>query len=101
MRRGAVGPADRFRVLVVARDVPSDLARQVRDGLEDPAREQIAFDPGKPEFDLVQPRGIGRREVEPDPWMRVEKRVDTLRLVGGQVIDNHMNLGDVPVAVEI
>jgi hypothetical protein len=37
--------------LVVASDVPSDLARQVRDGLEDPAREQIAFNLGKPEFD--------------------------------------------------
>ena len=55
MRRIAVGPADRFRIGVVARDVASDLPRQVWDRREDPTREEIALDLGKPEFHLVEP----------------------------------------------
>ena len=33
---------------------------------EDAARQQVAFDFAKPEFDLVEPGGVGRREVELD-----------------------------------
>ena len=64
MRRIAIAPADRFRRLVVVPDVATNLAREVRDGREDAAGEEVAFDLRKPEFDLVEPRGIGRGEVE-------------------------------------
>ena len=58
MRRNAVGPADRFRIGVVARDVAPDLPRQVWDRREDPPGEQVSLDLRKPEFDLVEPRRV-------------------------------------------
>ena len=64
MRRIAVGPADRLRVLVVLRNVAPNLARKVRDRREDSAGEQVAFDFRKPEFHLIEPRGVRRREVQ-------------------------------------
>src|SRR5687767_15224713 len=92
MRWIAVGPADRLRFVVVAPDVASNLAREIRNGAEDATREQVALNLRKPEFNLIEPGGIGGREVEMDAGMRVEERVHALRFVGRKVIDNHMNL---------
>src|SRR4026208_1576312 len=92
MRRAAVGPADRFRICVIPRDVATDLARQVGDGRKDAPREQVALDLTKPELDLIQPRRVRAREVQVDAGMRLEESLHTLRLVGGAVVDNHMNL---------
>jgi hypothetical protein len=57
MRWIAVGPADRFLV-VVARDVATNLRGEVGQRGEDAPREQVAFDLGKPQLDLIEPRGI-------------------------------------------
>ena len=76
MRRIAVGPADRSRVLVVARDVSPNLARQVGKRREDATSEEVRFDLGKPEFHLVEPRRIRRREVKMHARMPVEERGD-------------------------
>ena len=92
MCRIAVGPTDRFRVLVVASDVASDLAREVWDRCEDPTREEVALDLGKPELHLIQPGRVGRREVQMDARMGLEKRLDALGLVGGQVVDDDVNV---------
>ena len=51
----AVAPADRFRVLVVARDAATDLLCEIRQEWEDPAHEEATFNLGKPELDLVEP----------------------------------------------
>jgi hypothetical protein len=45
-----------------------------------PVREDIALGLGEPEFDMVQPRRIGRREVELHTWVGREKDQDLLRL---------------------
>ena len=91
MRRIAVDPADRFRVLVIAGDVASDLACEVGERGENASGEQVPFDFGKPEFDLVEPRGIRRREVQLDAGIRVEKRLDLFGLVRREVADNHVD----------
>jgi hypothetical protein len=36
-------------------DVATNLSREVSDRREDAAREQVPFDLGEPEFDLIQP----------------------------------------------
>src|SRR5688572_20176650 len=92
MRGIAVGPADRFRVFVVARDVATNLFGEVGQRREDAPREEVSFDLGKPELDLIEPRGIGWREMQMDLRMRVEKGLDLLRLVCREVVDNNVNL---------
>ena len=81
MRRVAITPADRFRRLVVVPDIAANLPREVSHGREDAAREEIPFDLGKPEFDLVEPRGIRRREVQVHGRMVEQKGADRLGLV--------------------
>jgi hypothetical protein len=81
MRRVAVNPADRFGIFVIPSDVSTNLPRKVRDRGEDAAREQVAFDLRKPEFDLVEPRGIRRREVQVHGRMVEQKGADRLGLV--------------------
>ena len=81
MRWIAVGPEDGFRVFVVARDVAADLSGEVGQRRKDAPRQQIPFNFGKPEFDLIEPRGLRRGEVQMDARMCLEKRLDLLGLV--------------------
>src|SRR5829696_10439110 len=100
MRRIAVGPTDRFWVFVVTGDVAPDLPGEVGQRRKDATREQVPFDFGKPEFDLVEPRGIGRRDVQMDVWMGLEKRLDFLGLVRREVIDNDVDLAPPRLGVD-
>jgi len=45
-------------------DVATELASHIRHGSENAARNDLAFDLGEPDLDLVEPRGIGRGEVK-------------------------------------
>ena len=92
MRWIAITPADRFRRLVVVPDVATDLPGEVGHGREDPAREEVPFDLGKPEFDLVEPGGIRRREVQVHVRMVEQERADRLGLMRGQVVRDDVNL---------
>ena len=92
MRRIAITPADRFRRFVVVPDIPADFASEVGDGGEDAAREQVALDLGKPEFDLIQPRRIRRREMQVHARMSVEEGLHAPGLVRREVVDNHVDL---------
>src|SRR5205823_3748751 len=58
----------------------------------DTASENVPLDLGKPEFDLIQPRGIRGREMEMYARMCGEKRADLLRLVRGEIVENDVNL---------
>ena len=45
-------------------DVAHELAGQILDRGEDAAGNDIALDPGEPVFNLIEPGGIGRGEVQ-------------------------------------
>ena len=92
MRRIAIAPADRFRRLVVVPDVPANFPREVSHGREDTAREEIPFDLGKPEFDLVEPRRVGWCEMEPHLRMFLQEVLDSFGLVSRQIIEDDMDL---------
>ena len=66
MRRIAIGPLDRLGVAIVVADVAAEFSSEIRDGDEDPAGDDVTLDLGKPEFDLVEPGRVGRREVKAD-----------------------------------
>ena len=46
-------------------DVPHELSAQIGDGGEDATGDDVALDPGEPQFDLVEPGRVSRREVQP------------------------------------
>jgi len=49
---------------VVLTDVSQQLSLQIRDGSEYASRDDIAFDLAEPQLDLIQPRRVGRSEVQ-------------------------------------
>src|SRR5215470_14830387 len=92
MRRIAIAPADRLRRLVVMPDVPTNLLREIGDRGEDAPGEQIPFDLGEPEFDLIEPRRIRRREVQPHIGVRDQEGAHRLGLVGGEIVEDYVDL---------
>ena len=92
MRRVAIAPSDGFRRRVVVPDVATNLAGEVSDGRKDAPGEEIAFDLGKPELDLIQPGRIRRGEMQMQVRMVQKKRADRLGFVSGQVVGDDMNL---------
>ncbi len=73
-------------------DVATKLSCQVRHGGEDTARHDLTFDLGEPDLDLVEPGGIGRGEVKLHARMLLEEIANRLRFMGGEVVEDDMNL---------
>jgi hypothetical protein len=92
MRRISIAPANRRRRLVVLPDVPTSFPREVGDRGEDAPGEQIPFDLGEPELDLIEPRRIRGREVQPHVGVRDQEGPHRLRFVGRQIVENHVDL---------
>lgn len=71
----------------------------VREGT---AADCLLRDDPEPAFDQVEPRGIGRREVQVKSWPASQPSLDLGVFVGGVVVDNQVHvelLGDFPVDV--
>ena len=62
------------------------------DRFEHPTGNEVPFDIGKPQFNLVEPRRVGGREVKGHLGMLFEKSGYPLGLVGGQMVQNDVNL---------
>ena len=80
-------------------DVSHELASEIGGRGKDPARDHVSFDLGEPEFDLIEPRRVGRCEVKRHPGVLFEKLLDPLRLVSLEVVSDDMDLlvfGDAP-----
>ena len=73
-------------------DIPHELAVQISGRGKDAANNDIAFNFGKPEFDLVEPGRIGGSVVNMDAGMIDQKLFHALCLVSREVVDNDVNL---------
>ncbi len=60
----AVGHLKGAAFFVVMADVAHEFAREIVDRSKDAAGNDVALDLGEPEFDLIEPRGIGRSEMQ-------------------------------------
>src|SRR6201981_3630992 len=67
---GSAWPRTRSGSLDVLADVPHELSAQIGDGGEDATGDDVALDPGEPQFDLVEPGRVSRREMQPDTIKR-------------------------------
>ena len=92
MRHVGVLPADGLGPRVVVADVAKQLLREVTDGREDAARDDVSLDLGKPDLDLIEPGGVGRREVKMHVREVSEELANALALLSREVVDDDVDL---------
>jgi len=73
-------------------DVAHELAGKVFHRGEDTPCNDVAFDLAEPQFDLVEPRGVCRREMQMYRRVGLQKCGDPSGLVGREVVGDHVNL---------
>ena len=86
----ALGPYEGPGSLVVGSDEAVDVGDQLADTGERGSTEGVDGQNREPYLDLVQLRGMRRRIVEVDIRMPLQPHVP-LRLVGGEVVQDHLN----------
>ena len=86
----SLGPGKGGGVGVVGLDEGIDVLPELGDGYEGCAAERPPSENGEPDFDLVEPGGAGRREVEVDIGMRCQPCL--IPLVGIEVVKDGMDL---------
>jgi len=91
---GGVGvlPLDGPSTGGVGIDIAAELASQVGNRGEDAACDDLAFDLGEPDLDLVEPGRVSGREVKPDSRMLLEELADRLSFVRGEIVEDDVNL---------
>src|SRR5258707_14973028 len=81
-----------FGAICVLTDVSHELSLQIRDGSEYTSRDDIALDLAEPQLDLIQPRRVGRSEVQVNFGMHCQEVHDRFALVSREIVGDHMNL---------
>ena len=92
MRGIAIGPLDRFRSAVVMPDIAHELAGEIGDGGKDTECDDVTLDLGEPDFNLVEPGRVGRREVQMHIGMLGQEITDPLSLMSREVVENDVDL---------
>ena len=85
-------PFDDPGILVVAADVGHDPAGQVVHGSEDATMDQVPFDLGEPELDLIKPGGVGGREMEVNVGTILQELLNGPGLMDRQIVQDDMDL---------
>jgi hypothetical protein len=49
--------------------------------------DDLAFDFGEPDLDLIEPGRVSGREVKPDSRMSLQELADRLRFVDGEIVE--------------
>ena len=73
-------------------DVAAEFASPVGNRGEDAPCDDIGFDLGEPDLDLIEPGRVSGREVKPDSRMLLEELADRLSFVHGEIVENDVNL---------
>src|SRR5271165_6558325 len=79
-------------MLVVVVDEGGDLTLEIGHRLKRAAADRLVGDQSEPAFDLVEPRAIGRREVQMKAGPTCQPRTHPRVLVSGVVVTNQMHL---------
>src|SRR5713101_673371 len=85
-------PLYRTGRFVVLTDVSHELSLQIRDGSEYASGDDVALDLAEPQLHLIEPRRVGRSEVQVNFGMHCQEVQDRFALVSREVVGNHMNL---------
>jgi len=77
---------------VVLTDVSQELFVQIRNGSEYASGDDVALDLAEPQLNLIQPRRVGRSEVQVNLGMHRQEVRDRPALVSREVVGDHMDL---------
>ena len=86
-----LGPDEGCCVGIIGLDEGIDVLPELGNGGEGSAAQRLSGEDREPDFDLIEPRGAGRREVEVDVGMTLEPAV-VLWLVGLQIVEDDVDL---------
>ena len=86
-----VSPSDGGGRLVVMTDVAQEFDPQIVQRAKDAACDHVTLDLGEPIFDLVEPGGVGRREVHANVGMNLQEGIHQLGFVRREVVGNHVD----------
>jgi hypothetical protein len=87
-----VRPFNRSGFAIVGADIAHDFAVQIFDRSKDAACDEIALNFREPDFDLIEPRRIGRRVMNAHLGMPSQEIADCLGLMRAQVIADDVRL---------
>jgi hypothetical protein len=74
-------------------NVAPDLAMEIGFGFEDATGNEVSLDFGKPDLDLIEPRGVGRSIIELDVGVGAQEALDRFSLMSREVVGDNMNFG--------
>jgi hypothetical protein len=89
--RIAIGPFEGPGGFVVMTNVAHDFCGEIALGTEDASCDQVTLDFTKPDFDLVEPGGVGGRVVQGEVGIGLEEFGNAFGFVGREVIDDGVN----------
>ena len=73
-------------------DIAHELSFEIRHRGKDATGDDVAFDLGEPEFNLVEPGRLRRGKVQMHSRVLGEERLNPRGLVRREVVGDHMNL---------
>src|SRR5258708_10095436 len=84
-------PLHRTGRFVVLTDVSHELSLQIRDGSEYASGDDVALDLAEPQLHLIEPRRVGRSEVQVNFGMHCQEVQDRFALVSSGAVGRHLN----------
>ena len=69
-----------------------DFSSEIVEGGKNAAGDELSLDRGEPDFDLVKPRRIGWRKMDPHIAMTIDKLPDPGGAMGRKIICNNVDL---------
>src|SRR2546421_8178107 len=92
---GRLDPDERLGVFIVGGEVEPDCVLESAGAAMSAAPKLLLSQGGEPPLDLIDPGGIGRREVEVEAGMPQKPSMDQRRLVGAVVVEDQVHVEDV------
>ena len=89
---GGFGPHERLGVGIVTIEVLANRLLELTGGSMRAPTQVLLSERGEPAFDLVEPRGRGRREVDLESWMSSKPGTYRRGFVGGVVVHHQMHV---------
>jgi hypothetical protein len=89
---GALGPDERLWVVIMGPDEGGDAGLEFIDAAMDGALDLLVGEQREPAFDLVQPGGAGRCEVEVIARVTSEPGLDRRRFVRGVIVEHQVDV---------